>query len=103
MLFGLVYSNTVAQFPKAIFFVAAAILIYALVMVLLVRNPVRPSWKGKRVIWTQSRGRDVLVERGRSRVSKDLRGGGAGYYYSASEGSPGYYGSVNSSANDYHG
>lgn len=103
MLFGLVYSNTVARFPKAIFFVAAAILIYALVMVLLVRNPVRPSKKGKRVIWTHSRRRDVQVERGRSRVSKDLRGGGAGYYYSTSEGSPGYYGSVNSSPNCYQG
>ena len=79
MIFGLVYSETVAMFPKAIFAVAAAILLSALMMVLCVRNPVRPGQpKGKKT----RQGRDV--ERGRSRASKDLRGGAiAGNYGSA--------------------
>lgn len=72
MIFGLIYSETVAIFPKTVFAVAAALLVCALTMLLCVRNPVRPGRsKGKKR-------RDI--ERGRSRVSKDLRGGAIGNY-----------------------
>ena len=88
MIFGLVYSETVAKFPKAVFTVAAALLVLALTMVLCVRNPVRPVYlersKGKKI----RQGRDI--ERGRSRVSKDLRGGAiaaSGNYGSVDSGS----------------
>ena len=82
MIFGLIYSETVAMFPKAVFAVAAALLLFALIVVLCVRNPVRPGQsKGKK----NRQGRDV--ERGRSRASKDLRGGAIA----------GNYGSVGSS------
>ena len=89
MIFGLVYSETVAQFPKAIFAVAAALVVFSLTVVLCVKNPVRPSYpdsgrtNGKRY---RRQGRDI--ERGRSRVSKDLRGGAI----------IGNYGSVNPSS-----
>ena len=74
MIFGLVYSETVATFPKAVFAVAAALLVYALTMVLCVKNPVRPANVGRSNRRNDSKqGRDI--ERGRSRVSKDLRGG----------------------------
>ena len=70
MIFGLVYSETVAKFHKAVFTVAAALLVFALTMMLCVRNPVRPGRsKGKK----NRQERDV--ERGRSRESKDLSGG----------------------------
>ncbi|KAF8806993.1 hypothetical protein BYT27DRAFT_7190702 [Phlegmacium glaucopus] len=71
MIYGLVYSGTVAKFPKAIFAISVFFLVCASAMVLCVRNPARPGWrsKGKK----NREGRDV--ERGRSRVSKDLRGG----------------------------
>ncbi|KAF8896306.1 major facilitator superfamily-domain-containing protein [Infundibulicybe gibba] len=83
MLFGLIYSGTVAQFPKAIFTTAAGILFCALILVLLVRSPTtrRPTkiaGKGKKKIRSWDSGSEV--ERGRSRVSKDLRRG-----YMASE------------------
>lgn len=76
-MFGMIYSSTVAIMPKAIFMVAAATLCVSLVLMMLVRNPVHEKTgpglgkKGKK------KKRDV--ERGRSRVSKDLRGGAAGY------------------------
>lgn len=75
MIFGLVYSETVAKFPKAVFAVAAALLVSALTMVLCVRNPVRPAYpaSGRSNGKKNRQGRDI--ERGRSRVSKDLRGG----------------------------
>ena len=73
MIFGLVYSETVAKFPKAVFAVATALLVFALTTVLCVKNPVRPVYPG------QSNGKKNRqrqdIERGRSRVSKDLRGG----------------------------
>ena len=72
MLFGLVYSETVAAFPKAIFVVGAGMMVFALTVMLCVRNPV----PGRRSL---RRRRDEQVERGRSRVSKDLRGGAIGY------------------------
>lgn len=83
MMFGMVYSGTVAVVPKAIFMVAAATLCVSLVLVLLVQNPVdeqgdRASSAGpKKKVLRKKKG--VVVERGRSRVSKDLRGGAAGF------------------------
>ncbi|KAF8968180.1 hypothetical protein BDZ97DRAFT_1916391 [Flammula alnicola] len=80
MLFGLIYSGTVANFPKAIFVTAAGLMVFALSITMCVRNPVhvlppvRGPGKGVR------RRRDGDVERGRSRVSKDLRGGAIGYH-----------------------
>ena len=75
MIFGLVYSGTVAAFPKAIFMTAAGILVAALALVMLVQSPVgggSRKAKGKR----RRAREEVEVERGRSRISKDLRGGG---------------------------
>ncbi|KAF8656267.1 hypothetical protein AX16_002703 [Volvariella volvacea WC 439] len=72
MLFGLIYSETVATYPKAIFTTAAGILFLALVLVLLVQAPDVRARKGTRRTFKD-------VERGRSRVSKDLRGGAAQY------------------------
>jgi hypothetical protein len=65
MIFGMIYSSTVGAVPKAIFMVAAGILGVSLVLLFLVRNPV-PSGKAQK--------RQGEGERGRSRVSKDLRG-----------------------------
>lgn len=63
MLFGSIYSLTVAAFPKAIFAVATAILTAALLLLALVQ-PMRPLRK-----------RDVedFPPRGRTRHAKDLR------------------------------
>ena len=47
MIFGLVFSETVAKFPKAVFAVAASLLVFALAMVLCVKNPVRPVYPGR--------------------------------------------------------
>ncbi|KAJ7593229.1 major facilitator superfamily domain-containing protein [Mycena floridula] len=78
LVFGLIYTATVAQVPKAIFAVAAAILMIALVCIFSVTNPVdqhlpKKSVKGKK---PQKRREfdDEELERGRSRVSKDLFG-----------------------------
>jgi len=80
MIFGLIYSETVSMFPKSIFTVAGGLLACALMMMLCVRNPGRPKGKKNR------RGRDI--ERGRSRVSKDLRGGAVDDSGSDGSGSP---------------
>jgi len=68
MLFGLVYSLTVATFPKGIFVLAAAFVAAAMFLVLFVRTPGKPNKRKTR--W------DDEVERGRSRASKDLTGSG---------------------------
>ncbi|KAJ3744437.1 major facilitator superfamily domain-containing protein [Lentinula detonsa] len=69
LLFGLLYGNTVAFFPKAIFVFGCAILTASLVCAFLIRSPV------ERVQKVQGKKRRVEHERGRSRVSKDLFGG----------------------------
>lgn len=80
MVFGLIYSKTAAVFPKTIFAVAASLSACALTMVFCVRNPVRSGRsKGKK----NRQERDI--ERGRSKASKDLRGGAVSDY--ASDGS----------------
>ncbi|KAJ8072424.1 hypothetical protein PM082_015983 [Marasmius tenuissimus] len=77
VLFGLVYSETVASYPKAIFVVACGILIAAFWTTLLIRNPVRAEpvlrkkGKGKR----RSIRLEAEARRGRSRSRKDLFGG----------------------------
>lgn len=70
LVFGLVYSETVAHHPKAIFGVAGGLLILAILCAFLVTSPVAPlpRGKGKR----RKRFEDEEVERGRSRVSKNL-------------------------------
>jgi len=67
LLFGLVYSTTVATLPKAIFITAAGICVVSILLVFMIRLDV--GAKGKR---TRARA-EVEIERGRSRVSKDLR------------------------------
>ncbi|PPQ67510.1 hypothetical protein CVT25_006051 [Psilocybe cyanescens] len=74
MLFGLIYSGTAATFPKAIFVVGAGIMTFALAMIMCVRNPVKGLSRRRRL---QMHGDEA--ERGRSRASKDLRGGAVRY------------------------
>ncbi|KAF9532509.1 major facilitator superfamily domain-containing protein [Crepidotus variabilis] len=96
MLFGLIYSDTVADFPKTVFVVASAICFLSLLLIFSLHNPVRapkgsPFSKSKPMPTMVRRRRDgVLVERGRSRVSKDLRGGAIPYYHITSPISPSY-------------
>jgi hypothetical protein len=73
LLFGLVYSETVARYPKAIFVTSAGMLVGALAFLSLLRSE-SVIGKGKRKMkrWEREE-----AERGRSRVSKDLRGGSA--------------------------
>lgn len=75
MLFGLIYSETVAAFPKAIFVAAAGILVTSLTLMMLVRGPKTPSMKGK----GKAKRNAKEPQRGRSRIRKDLRGGATGY------------------------
>lgn len=79
MLFGLIYSGTVAVFPKAVFVTAAGLLICSLTLIMLVRGPVDAGSPkpGKGIKKSKKQAREG--ERGRSRVSKDLRGGATGY------------------------
>ena len=103
MLFGLVYSTTVARFPKGIFVLAASILFISLLLLSRVhphsqrpadmRKPQYQTARGKKKglsgrLW-DSRGHgqgygngsgtlgpEPETERGRSRASKDLSGNG---------------------------
>ncbi|KAJ7931538.1 major facilitator superfamily-domain-containing protein [Mycena leptocephala] len=76
LLFGLVYSGTVATFPKAVFVTAIGILFAALAAIMLVRSPLSEI---KKSAARRRRRINSLEEeqRGRSRVSKDLRGYGS--------------------------
>ncbi|KAJ7274353.1 major facilitator superfamily domain-containing protein [Mycena haematopus] len=77
LLFGLVYSGTVANFPKTVFVSAIAILFVALTAIMLVRSPLSEV-KGKSAVRRRRRINSLEEEqRGRSRVSKDLRGYGS--------------------------
>ncbi|KAJ6619792.1 major facilitator superfamily domain-containing protein [Mycena sp. CBHHK59/15] len=77
LLFGLVYSGTVATFPKAVFVTAIAILFASLAAIMLVRSPLSEV-KGKNAARRRRQLRELEEEqRGRSRVSKDLRGYGS--------------------------
>lgn len=74
LLFGLLYGNTVADYPKAIFVVGGGILTASLVCAVMVRSPVeRHSRKGAKGPARRRTEREE-PERGRSRASKDLFG-----------------------------
>nr|GAT60723.1 predicted protein [Mycena chlorophos] len=82
LFFGLIYSETVAVYPKTVFIAAAGSLFVALTALLLVRNPIAESKTRTRSMAKLSarRQRQISWEeehRGRSRVSKDLRGYGS--------------------------
>ena len=77
-MFGVIYSKTVAAYPKTIFAVAGSLVFASLVVLLLLRPDalVHPRRKGKRV--GGGGGLSALEARienprGRSRKSKDLR------------------------------
>lgn len=75
MIFGFVYSSTVARFPQAVFALAAALVLVAFAATFFVRpDPQRVS-KGKARVAVAAGRRRVLVtefERGRSRVVKHI-------------------------------
>jgi len=73
MLFGLVYSLTVATFPKGIFVLAASFVAVAMSLVMFVRTPGKKP--KRKTTWEEE------VERGRSRASKDLTGLGGDVQY----------------------
>jgi len=68
MLFGLIYSTTVAKFPKAIFVTAAGIIFVAISLLFLLRPDMGIKPKSQRTRLTSAE----EAERGRSRISKDL-------------------------------
>ncbi|KAH8112649.1 MFS general substrate transporter [Phellopilus nigrolimitatus] len=83
MIFGLVYSTTVARFPKGIFALAASILVVSLALLMLVQPRLGGALEQKKPRKGSSRAwAEPEMERGRSRISKDLTGGVA-------DGSPG--------------
>lgn len=67
LMFGVVYSATVATFPKAIFATAAAVTLVALALLCLLRPDAALRAKQRQRI-----NRHDEIERGRSRVRKDL-------------------------------
>ncbi|CDO77818.1 hypothetical protein BN946_scf184722.g10 [Trametes cinnabarina] len=73
-LFGLIYTQTVAKFPKAIFAVAGGILVVSLAVLCLVRPDagLKGGRKPKRSV-AGGVDDDVEQRRGRSRANKDLR------------------------------
>lgn len=107
MLFGIVYSSTVASHPKTIFAVATGLLVFSLVLVAIVKNPVgeyRLERRHKRFRRRMEAGYGALIvcngstgttirkakgknwerdieRRGRTRDSKDLRGGAVGWHF----------------------
>ncbi|KAI5998873.1 major facilitator superfamily domain-containing protein [Pisolithus albus] len=91
VLFGLVYSTTVASFPRAIFVVAAGLILLSIILTFFIRTPGRVAKRRKTtavpaaIHITSKKGRRWCEEenRGRSRVSKDLRGGAASPLYGA--------------------
>ncbi|TBU42587.1 major facilitator superfamily domain-containing protein [Dichomitus squalens] len=75
ILFGIIYSKTVATYPKAIYVVAGSMVFASFVILLLLRPdaPIKPARrKGKRVGPGAVEAR-VEPPRGRSRKNKDIR------------------------------
>lgn len=91
LLFGVVYSTTVASFPRTIFVVAAGLILLSVTLTFFIRVPGRVAKRRKTatiqapVHITSKKARQWYEEenRGRSRVSKDLRGGAASPLYGA--------------------
>ncbi|KAI6042516.1 hypothetical protein EDC04DRAFT_2600844 [Pisolithus marmoratus] len=87
----LVYSTTVASFPRTIFVVAAGLILLSVTLTFFIRVPGRVAKRRKTatiqapVHITSKKARQWYEEenRGRSRVSKDLRGGAASPLYGA--------------------
>lgn len=67
LIFGIVYTETVATFPKTIFVTAASITLVGLALLCLLRPDVALRAKLQR----RARRADE-AERGRSRISKDI-------------------------------
>ncbi|KAI5118105.1 hypothetical protein M0805_005212 [Coniferiporia weirii] len=76
MIFGLVYSTTVARFPKGIFVLAASIVLIATLLLALVRPHLVASVGQKKLRKDSGAWAEREVERGRSRASKALSAGG---------------------------
>ncbi|KAH9034417.1 major facilitator superfamily domain-containing protein [Lactarius hengduanensis] len=75
LIFGFVYSGTVARFPEAVFALAAALVLVAFTATFFVRPEHRRVRKGKAPVAVAVGRRRVLVadfERGRSRVVKHI-------------------------------
>ena len=75
VLFGVMYGETVAGFPRAIFVTAGMVLLGAMTCVGLARPEGVSAGKGRRR--RVKRWEREEMERGRSRARKDLRGGAA--------------------------
>jgi hypothetical protein len=73
LVFGVVYSTTVARFPEAVFALAAAFVLMALGTTFLVRTEPPHVWKGKAPA-AVARSRVLMPERerGRSRTIKHI-------------------------------
>ncbi|KAH9933638.1 MFS general substrate transporter [Epithele typhae] len=106
IIFALVYSNTVANFPKTIFFMAAGLVFSALVFTFLLRPDagLRPRTTSHRSAQAALSALEARVRterhRGRSTRSKDIRQPSFGSSASslAISGGPGSYGATGSSA-----
>ena len=75
MLFGLVYSTTVASFPKGIFVLAACILAISLLLLARIRPPFAAEMKKKAKV--NAGGGSALVAAHRKRRGNARAGGGA--------------------------
>lgn len=91
----MIYSNTVASLPKAIFAAAGVLVIVAIVLTLFVRPDVSLSMRKNTRRKPKGAASRYRAEetRGRSRASKDLRGGSASVSY---YGATGYDPSISS-------
>jgi hypothetical protein len=75
LLFGFVYSSTVARYPQAVFALAAALVLVAFSATFFVRPEPQRAKKGKAPVVVATGRRRVLetdFERGRSRVVKHI-------------------------------
>lgn len=72
LIFGFVYSSTVARFPEAVFAVAAALVLVAFVATFFVRLEPQRDRKGKAVAVGRRRVLVADFERGRSRMVKHI-------------------------------
>lgn len=90
MIFGLIYSETVGTFPKAIFVAAGCFAFAAFIFLSLIRPDA--GIKVRRRV--PRRLDDSGVERGRSRVSKDIRKSGVRITVVPVDDAPGSYGAA---------